>query len=432
MAGEARAGGDAALRRLLRLHRTEIAVAVDSAFPLLHALADHDVVPEDKFQETLRLKEKEGCPQAFHALLSWLLTQDAGAILDFWRVLFKDYNLERYVRLQSILDTFPKEARGPDCRFSPANTGSQTKAKPAKKPESNAEPQRLPLGNGIQTMSTSVQRAMAVSSGDVPGARGAVEGILIQQVFESGGSKKCIQVGGEFYTPNKFEDPAGGKNKTRSSSLKSLVRAKGTQAPAPGGGDSRAGPRDRAPAPPALPSEPHLHQAFLGLRSGEEVRALPRELRPGTDAAVTYKHLLAPPSAAPLPGPDPSALCPPLCVGPEGQQVGDDSAGHEPVLHRDDLESLLSEDEAGLDEGCKSQWGWHGGFDTVGTVAVVEGRARELTRVDPDVTDTLPIMVHILQGPPQLLSTDGHAWILHSKMEEQANKTQTTDLRGSP
>lgn len=50
MAGETRAGGDAALRRLLRLHRTEIAVAVDSAFPLLHALADHDVVPEEKFQ----------------------------------------------------------------------------------------------------------------------------------------------------------------------------------------------------------------------------------------------------------------------------------------------------------------------------------------------------------------------------------------------
>lgn len=48
--GEAQAGGDAILRRLLRLHRTEIAVAVDSAFPLLHALADHDVVPEDKFQ----------------------------------------------------------------------------------------------------------------------------------------------------------------------------------------------------------------------------------------------------------------------------------------------------------------------------------------------------------------------------------------------
>lgn len=59
-------------------------------------------------QETLRLKEKEGCSQAFHALLSWLLTRDAAVILDFWRVLFKDYNLERYARLQPILDSFPK------------------------------------------------------------------------------------------------------------------------------------------------------------------------------------------------------------------------------------------------------------------------------------------------------------------------------------
>lgn len=59
-------------------------------------------------QETLRLKEKEGCPQAFHALLSWLLTQDTAIILDFWRVLFKDFNLERYTRLQPILDSFPK------------------------------------------------------------------------------------------------------------------------------------------------------------------------------------------------------------------------------------------------------------------------------------------------------------------------------------
>lgn len=46
---------------------------------------------------------------------------------------------------------------------------------------------------GIQTMSASVQRAVAMSSGDVPGARGAVEGILIQQVFESG---RCC--GGEM------------------------------------------------------------------------------------------------------------------------------------------------------------------------------------------------------------------------------------------
>lgn len=38
-------------------------------------------------------------------------------------------------------------------------------------------------------MSASVQRAVTVSSGEVPGTRGAVEGILIQQVFEAG---KCM------------------------------------------------------------------------------------------------------------------------------------------------------------------------------------------------------------------------------------------------
>ncbi|GAB5576211.1 autoimmune regulator [Prionailurus iriomotensis] len=474
-AGEAQAGGDTVLRHLLRLYRTEIAMAVDSAFPLLHALADHDVVPEDKFQETLRLKEKEGCPQAFHALLSWLLTQDAAAILDFWRVLFKDYNLERYARLQPILDC------------------SQAKAKHPRKPDSNAEPQRPLLGNGIQTMSsTSVQRAVTVSSGDVPGAHGAVEGILIQQVFESGGSKKCIQVGGEFYTPSKFEDPGAGKNKARSGGPKTLVRAKGTQASAPqGGGDPRAGAQGRVQAPPALPSEPQPHQknedecavcrdggeliccdgcprafhlaclspplreipssgtwrcysclrgggqrdppqakepqpqeppaetqVLLGLKlTGEEAKGLSREPSAGMDAAGPYKHLLAPPSAAPLPVLNPSALRPLLCVGPEGQQgpagarcgvcgdgadalrcahcaaafhwrchfpagaarpgavprcrscsgdtapapeegapaptparaapgpakAGDGSAGHEPGVHRDDLESLLSE-----------------------------------------------------------------------------------------
>ncbi|XP_071471090.1 autoimmune regulator isoform X5 [Marmota flaviventris] len=299
MACETRAAGDSVPRRLLRLYRTEIAVAVDSAFPLLHALADHDVVPEDKFQETLRLKEKEGCSQAFHALLSWLLTQDTAAILDFWRVLFKDYNLERYGRLRPILDSFPKDVdlsqprkgrkpptspkvsvlppRAPTKRRAPeepraapsaaltprgtSSPGSHVKAKP-KKPEGHVEPQRLPLGNGIQTMSASVQRTVAVSSGDIPGAHGAVEGILIQQVFGSGGSKKCIQVGGEFYTPSKFEDPGGGgKSKTRSGGgMKPLVRAKGAQGAVPGGGEQRMIQQDRIAVLPALPGEPQLHQ----------------------------------------------------------------------------------------------------------------------------------------------------------------------------
>ncbi|XP_051008570.1 autoimmune regulator isoform X6 [Acomys russatus] len=467
------AGGDGMLRRLLKLHRTEIAVAIDSAFPLLHALADHDVVPEDKFQETLRLKEKEGCPQAFHALLSWLLTQDSGAILDFWRVLFKDYNLERYSRLHTILDGFPKdvdlsqprkgrkplavpkvtvlppkpptkrkapeEPRGtPPATLAPKSTsspGSHPKTKPPKKPEGNSESQRLPLGNGIQTMAASVQRAVTVSPGDVPGVRGAVEGILIHQVFESGGSKKCIQVGGEFYTPSKFEDPSGSaKNKTRSGgSLKPVVRAKGAQVTIlkttsqHGRDEQKVGQQCGVPALPTLPSEPQIHQnddecavchdggeliccdgcprAFhlaclspplreipsgvwrcacclqgrvqQNLSQPEESRPLepPAEIRGPAPCArcgvcgdsvdvlrcthcaaafhwrCHFPTAVARPgtnlrckscSADPTPTPGEAALTS-VRQAPGLAKVGDDSAGHEPVLHRDDLESLLNE-----------------------------------------------------------------------------------------
>ncbi|XP_049641591.1 autoimmune regulator [Suncus etruscus] len=285
MAGDGHPGGDSVLRHLLRRHRTEIAVAVDSAFPLLHALADHDVVPDHKLQETLRLQERDGCPRAVHALLSWLLTQDAPAVLGFWKVLFKDYNLERYKGLQRVLEGFPRDVdlsqprkgrkppaaapkasvpapRPPAKRkaaeepgatppVAPApgpSPGAHTKAKPPRKPESGADTPVLPPGNGIQTVA-SVQRA-----------RGAVEGIVIQQVFESGGSK-CVQVGGEFYGPGPLEEPGGGgggggKSKARGGvgghgGLKTVARARGPSGPASGGGD---------PGAAALPGEPSLHQ----------------------------------------------------------------------------------------------------------------------------------------------------------------------------
>ncbi|NXV80508.1 AIRE regulator, partial [Atlantisia rogersi] len=102
-------GGEGDLRTLLKLHRTEIAMAVDDVFPLLHGLADHDVIPEHVFKETLSRTEREGSHRAFHALLTWLLGRDAAAIRDFWTVLFKDYNLERYSQLRPLRGAFPRE-----------------------------------------------------------------------------------------------------------------------------------------------------------------------------------------------------------------------------------------------------------------------------------------------------------------------------------
>uniref|UniRef100_A0A4X2JNU3 Autoimmune regulator n=1 Tax=Vombatus ursinus TaxID=29139 RepID=A0A4X2JNU3_VOMUR len=271
--------GETDVRQLLKLYRTEISMAVDDTFPLLHGLADHDVITEDKFKETQSLREKDGCHKALHALLSWLLGRDSASIRSFWTVLFKDYNLERYGRLQAIHSSFPKGERtvvwgspsvqrtalaAPD-HASPlwilasSSTWPPHKVKPPKKPE-NPEPPRFPLGNGIRSVSASVQRAVAVASSELPGTCGAVEGVLIKQVFESGGSKKCIQVGGEFYTPGKFEEPSG-KNKTRSP--KPPTRTKATQAPQnvrPGRAELQQSQQNGVPAAPAQPSELHLHQ----------------------------------------------------------------------------------------------------------------------------------------------------------------------------
>uniref|UniRef100_A0A8C7AR13 Autoimmune regulator n=1 Tax=Neovison vison TaxID=452646 RepID=A0A8C7AR13_NEOVI len=489
----ARAGGDAVLRRLLRLHRTEIAMAVDSAFPLLHALADHDVVPEDKFQETLRLKEKEGCPQAFHALLSWLLTQDAAAILDFWRVLFKDYNLERYARLQPILDGFPKDVdlsqprkarkpptgpkapvllpRPPTKRkaleeprvalpvaSSPRGTsspGTRCPLSPSRPVGGGQEAEHQFLSLGSQRKVTALAASSHTGRGAGPQASGRAGSLPASQGSPkgSGRGRVCSSLGQAAWSGGLLEEvtprrglPRVSRPRQKNEDECAVCRDGGEliccdgcprafhlaclspplrdipsgtwrcsrclQARAP-----RDLPRPEEPPPTEPPTEPPV---LLGLRlTGEEAKGLSRETLVGVDTAVPYKHLPAPPSAAPLTVLEPSALRPLLCVGPEGQQgpagarcsvcgdgtdalrcahcaaafhwrchfpgavarpgavprcrscsgdaapapeegatapnparallgpakvsAGDSSAGHEPVLHRDDLESLLSE-----------------------------------------------------------------------------------------
>nr|XP_015216559.1 PREDICTED: autoimmune regulator isoform X1 [Lepisosteus oculatus] len=250
---------DADLRSQLRMLRTEIAMAIDDPFPLLYGLADHDIITEQLFKDTLDKKKHEGIHKAVYSLLSRLLEKETLTIQNFWSNLFKDYNLERYPKLQSVFTSFPKDgalsslrkgrksqsgiklppvSRGHHSkRKSPedeglvqsthqsktTNTaGAQNKAKSLRKSD-GTEASRLPMGNGIQAMATSVQRAVTLSSSELPVSCGAVEEILIKQVFESGSSKKCIKVGSEFYSPGKLDELAG-RNKTKAA--KSHIRHK--------------------------------------------------------------------------------------------------------------------------------------------------------------------------------------------------------------
>ncbi|KAM6326705.1 autoimmune regulator [Podargus strigoides] len=283
-------GGEGDLRHLLKLHRTEIAMAVDDVFPLLHGLADHDVVPEHVFKETLSRTEREGSHRAFHALLTWLLGRDAAAVRNFWAVLFKDYNLERYTRLRPLRGAFPREVelgrQRRSRRLSPSPTapaphrpqgkrrapeeregarvaqpsprhatspGPLAKARAVKKPEGTDAP-RTPRAGALQAVAASVQRAVAVAGNEVPVTRGAMESILIKHVLEPGSSKTSSKARDESYAPATCEEPGA---RGRSRSLKPPARPRASQS---SGEPPRLHPQGQLPAPTAHSQDPVPHQ----------------------------------------------------------------------------------------------------------------------------------------------------------------------------
>ncbi|KAL8187576.1 UNVERIFIED_CONTAM: hypothetical protein K2H54_051383 [Gekko kuhli] len=249
--------GEGELRKLLKLYRTEISMAVDDVFPLLHGLLDHDVVTEEMFKDTICLKEKEGCHKAFHAMLTWLLSQESPSIQDFWRVLFKDYNLERYSKLQSIRSSFPKDmdlGRHRRARKFPASPKilaqhkSHGKRKAAEEKEPSHYPQLLVKGD-LHLGSLSKAKAMKKA-----------ENTEIQHCpLPNGDIKKCIKVGGEFYTTSKLEDPG---EKNRVCEQKPSVKAKESQAPEYKGEQKRS-LQDKCPMISFHTVDPGLQQRFF-------------------------------------------------------------------------------------------------------------------------------------------------------------------------
>uniref|UniRef100_A0A3Q3XLQ8 Uncharacterized protein n=1 Tax=Mola mola TaxID=94237 RepID=A0A3Q3XLQ8_MOLML len=97
------ASKDTNLRSLLREVRTDIAMTVDDSFPLVYGLADKNIITDQLLKDTLEMEGKEGIHKAMYSLLSWVLEQRRSTIHAFWSVLSKDYNLESYPKLRTLL-----------------------------------------------------------------------------------------------------------------------------------------------------------------------------------------------------------------------------------------------------------------------------------------------------------------------------------------
>ncbi|XP_061776410.1 autoimmune regulator isoform X3 [Nerophis ophidion] len=211
---------DTKLGSLLKGLRTDIAMAVDDTFPLVHGLADKNIISEQLLKDTLEKEGREGIHKALYSLLSWVLEQSPSTMQAFWRNLNKAYNLESYPKLRSLL----------------ANTSNRSHSKKRSRKDRNDQHSQLslyrthandeqgmmvPPGDKVklylvkseappppqQATPGSVQKgahsssSAAVHNSELSKHSSSREKIQIKhQMFGLDGSaRKCIKVGGELY-----------------------------------------------------------------------------------------------------------------------------------------------------------------------------------------------------------------------------------------
>ncbi|KAK0136563.1 Autoimmune regulator [Merluccius polli] len=112
--------GTTDLRSRLRELRTDIAMAVDDPFPLVHGMADRNIITDQLFKETVEREGKEGVHRAMYSLVSWVLRQSRSTLQAFWSSLTKGYNMESYPKLHTLLTR--EHAVPPFSTSSPSST----------------------------------------------------------------------------------------------------------------------------------------------------------------------------------------------------------------------------------------------------------------------------------------------------------------------
>ncbi|XP_049454771.1 autoimmune regulator [Epinephelus fuscoguttatus] len=240
---------DINLRSLLRELRTDIAMAVDDPFPLVYGLVDKNIITDQLLKDTLEKEGREGIHKAMYSLLTWVLEQSRSTIQAFWSNLSKDYNLDSYPKLQTLLTNLHSRRDDAGSKGEKKSSGghktSHVKKRSHEDRETNshslhlkyhaktsdgpggkvrlyrvkseaAAPQ-LTSGTSVQAVSSSVQIPTPLSSSsssasltELPVGPKSTEKIHIKQMLGADGSGlKCIKVGAEFYSSGQSEEING-------------------------------------------------------------------------------------------------------------------------------------------------------------------------------------------------------------------------------
>ncbi|XP_054452697.1 autoimmune regulator [Anoplopoma fimbria] len=241
---------DTNLRSLLREMRTDIAMAVDDPFPLVYGLVDKNIITDQLLKDTLEKEGREGIHKAMYYLLSWVLEQSRSTIQAFWSNLSKNYNLDSYPKLQTLLTNLHSRWDAAGSRGEKRSSGGhktphiKKRSHGEKETNSNnlhpqyhaktrgkvrlyrvkSEASAPQLTSGDQAVSSSIQRQVTLSSSltEPPVSHEATETIHVKQMLGSDGSTR--EVGGDFYSCVQSEDING---HSESKAVKKVFHHKG-------------------------------------------------------------------------------------------------------------------------------------------------------------------------------------------------------------
>ncbi|XP_027898731.1 nuclear body protein SP140-like protein isoform X1 [Xiphophorus couchianus] len=246
------------LLRFFHCRKTEMS-CMENPRTFLNQLRDHNLIPEDKYKTTIRMRSKDKMRKAVYELLDWLEKENSEHIPLFFRCVFKDVIMNQYPTLKllhnSLMDgSYHFDPKLPERRETEENDergsakvseGEEKETKTAKKKRKlrsgSSEGDDEQPGSSAKQTPGQKKKAKKIhfssprkgEAGEIwtwplyktqlPVTCGEVEGTLIRDKLAKG--EKCIQVDKQRFTPSEFEKFAG---KGSAKNWKLSIRCKDT------------------------------------------------------------------------------------------------------------------------------------------------------------------------------------------------------------
>ncbi|XP_014908752.1 nuclear body protein SP140-like isoform X2 [Poecilia latipinna] len=248
----------AELLTFFHCRKTEMS-CMENPLIFLNQLRDHNLIPEDKYKITIRMKSKDKIRRAVYEILDCLEKENSEHIPLFWRCVFKDVIMNQYPTLKllhnSLMDgSFHFDPKLPERReseesdergSSKVSDGEEKETKSAKKKRKHrsgsSEGDDEQSGSSAKQTPSQKKKVKKIhfssprkgEAGEIwtwpiyktqlPVTCGEVEGTLIRDKLARG--EKCILVDKKQFTPSEFEKLAG---KGSAKNWKLSIRCKDT------------------------------------------------------------------------------------------------------------------------------------------------------------------------------------------------------------